>query len=106
MRARARVYLFAILGGYENITPRILAEIHRRFWDPYWFQLQSGFDEIYKIYCQSVDTEHILDGFTSSHIDRQTSNSHAADVIFSHVVNKWLLTEHLSYLRDLQCGPQ
>lgn len=57
------------------------------------------------MYCQGVDIEHFLEEFTLSHIDRQTCNSHSADIIFYHVVNKWLVTEHLSYLRDLQCGP-
>ena len=90
VRACVCVYLFARFEGYENITPCILAETRRRFCDTNWLQLQSGSDEICTIYCQGVDTEHTLDGFTLSYIDRQTSNSRAANVLLYHVV-----TEHL-----------
>jgi len=68
--------------------------------------MHDVFDEICKVYYQGVDTEHILDRFTVSHTDRQTSNSHAADVILHDVFNKWLVAELIMYLRDLQCGPQ
>ena len=75
VRACVRVYFFARFEGCEDI---MLCFLGRNapdvFATPDWLQLQSGFDEMCTIYCQGVDTDHFLAGFTLSHIGRQTCN--------------------------------